>query len=65
MKFKIRETTDGKYCGEIIEATYVAGPGEKLTHKETTFDIIGFKQNNPFITFYCPNYIAVVEILEP
>jgi hypothetical protein len=63
MTFKIISTTDGKFIGETVTAERVAGPGDDLTHKDVTFEIVGMKQSGPYITFYCPNYAAIVKIL--
>jgi hypothetical protein len=63
MTFKILSTTDGRYVGETVEAAGIAAPGESLTHKEVSFEVVDIKTKGPYVTFYCPNYIALVKIL--
>ena len=63
MRFRVISTTDGKFVGETVEAESIAGPGESLTHKDVTFEIVEISQNGAYITFYCPNYVALVKVL--
>jgi len=64
MKFKIIETTDGKYVGEVVKTQGISPVGSELTHKGTTFLIEEIKAKGQYITFYCTNYEVIVKVLE-
>jgi len=64
MKFKILETTDGKYVGEIVETQGIVPVGEDITHKGTTFKVTEIKAKGQYVTFYCTNYEVIVKVLE-
>jgi len=64
MKFKILETTDGKYVGEIVETQGIVPVGEEITHKGTAFTVEEIKAKGQYVTFYCTNYEVIVKVLE-
>ena len=63
MKFKIIETTDGKYEGEIFEAGGIAPVGSVIEHKGTSFKVTEIRAKGQYITFYCANYVVVTKVI--
>jgi len=64
MKFKILETTDGKYVGETVEIKSTVSVGESIEYKGINFKIEKIKVKVQYITFYCTNYSVLAEVLE-
>jgi len=63
MKFKILQTTDGKYVGETVETQGIVPVGQTITHKDTTFIVEEIKAKGNYITFYCSNYVVLVKVV--
>lgn len=64
MKFKILDTTDGKYEGEIFISEGIAPVGSEITHKGTSFKVEEIRAKGSIVTFICANYIVVAKVVE-
>jgi hypothetical protein len=63
MKFKILDTTDGKYEGEIFEAQGIASVGSEIVHKGTSFKVEEIRAKGNIVTFICTNYIVITKVI--
>jgi hypothetical protein len=63
MKFKIIDTTDGKYEGETFEAEGIAPVGAEIVHKGTKFKIEEIKAKGNIVIFFCTNYMVITKVI--
>ena len=64
MKFKILDTTDDKYEGEVFEANSIISPGQRMTYKDTSFIVDKVIQKGNKLTLICANYQVIAELIE-